>query len=663
MANQSGTLTSAQGYKTLDCSPGDSLAVTVISGSFTLEYPIGTVVASGSSTSGVYALGAGQCRIACRAGSLTFVLTDIADGGANIVAGGLVAGPAAAAANSALINAMLAQGGHMQLPPGKYYVTANALSATQPGTLRGAGKNNGAYFWATTNAASLAEQNAGTTLACTSQTGWILGIDVSGFKVEGIHFQNESAVNGAGIATAGGGIRIGSQLAATGMASAQANGTEILSCSTYGCYVGVDLYSSDAFIIQRNNIVNSVKAGIQINNLYNPNTALVYDYGDPTISGNQITSGVFSAGSTGILFLAGGGIRINDNKINGNGLGSAAYYMKFGVWFQPTSVANTSVFPFTGNSVEGIAGTGGACVKISHETTTANVAHFTITGNEFGVAPAALIIQGSSSGNLVGPGVFANNTCNGTTSSGAGANLSYCGGWVIGKNTWGSMANGEIAVKFGEVVVATEVEPQLIDGNLSAGQSIGYFVDASSTGSSFVGNALKKNTVRHKYTASLSFSTKSANPGPNVFYLAPASAAWVYAAYRIKVTLSGAMSGVGNLFYTGERIVARPLGAITLLSAHNAAALAAPGSDQVVVEGAAPGSIAGTIGSVVIASGSDAATAGLVIDYNITADTTALVLRVRHTAGSASGATNAFNGSLDVELMGVCCQASRYQTF
>ena len=77
--NQSGTLTSAQGYKTLDATPNDTLAITVASGTYSIENPPGTVIASAVSSSATYNLTAAQVRIACQAGSLSYVLTDSAD--------------------------------------------------------------------------------------------------------------------------------------------------------------------------------------------------------------------------------------------------------------------------------------------------------------------------------------------------------------------------------------------------------------------------------------------------------------------------------------------------------------------------------------------------------------------------------------------------------
>ena len=203
-----------------------------------------------------------------------------------------------AVANAMALAAAVAVGG-CSLPPGKFYVATNVVFAKSPGVMRGAGANNGAYFFSTTQAGSLAEQNAGTTLATTSRTGWLLGIDVSGFTVRDIHFQNESAVNGTGIATAGGGIRIGSQLAATGLPSSQANATTIEDCSFYGFWNDIDHYSADSYKLCNNNILNFVNAGISINNLYNPGTGNPSDYGDPIISGNQITSGLMLKGPAG----------------------------------------------------------------------------------------------------------------------------------------------------------------------------------------------------------------------------------------------------------------------------------------------------------------------------------------------------------------------------
>ena len=81
MANLSGSLTSANGIATITASPNDTLTVTPTSGSFTLEYPLGTVLASGISITTTYALTAGgQARLMCITGSVAYLLTDNPDG-------------------------------------------------------------------------------------------------------------------------------------------------------------------------------------------------------------------------------------------------------------------------------------------------------------------------------------------------------------------------------------------------------------------------------------------------------------------------------------------------------------------------------------------------------------------------------------------------------
>jgi hypothetical protein len=79
MANSNGALTSSQGTQTLDCSANDTIAVTPTAGSFTLEYPIGTVLANGIGVASTYTLGPGQCRLTCISGSIVYALTDNVD--------------------------------------------------------------------------------------------------------------------------------------------------------------------------------------------------------------------------------------------------------------------------------------------------------------------------------------------------------------------------------------------------------------------------------------------------------------------------------------------------------------------------------------------------------------------------------------------------------
>ena len=80
MANQNGSLTSGGGSATITASPNDTLTVTPTSGSFTLEYPLGTVLASGISATTTYPLTAGgQARLMCITGSVAYLLTDNPD--------------------------------------------------------------------------------------------------------------------------------------------------------------------------------------------------------------------------------------------------------------------------------------------------------------------------------------------------------------------------------------------------------------------------------------------------------------------------------------------------------------------------------------------------------------------------------------------------------
>ena len=81
MANQSGTLTSSNGFLTITGSPNDTLTITPTAGTFTLEYPLGTILASGVSATTTYAMTAGgQARLMCITGSVAYSLTDNPDG-------------------------------------------------------------------------------------------------------------------------------------------------------------------------------------------------------------------------------------------------------------------------------------------------------------------------------------------------------------------------------------------------------------------------------------------------------------------------------------------------------------------------------------------------------------------------------------------------------
>lgn len=74
-----GTITAAQGTQTISSSAYDQLTVTVSSGTYSVEYPIGTVIANGVTTTASYQLGGGGCRITVNTGSVGYSLEQIDD--------------------------------------------------------------------------------------------------------------------------------------------------------------------------------------------------------------------------------------------------------------------------------------------------------------------------------------------------------------------------------------------------------------------------------------------------------------------------------------------------------------------------------------------------------------------------------------------------------
>ena len=74
-----GTITAGQGTQTLGSSPYDQLTVTVSNGTYSVEYPIGTAIATGATATASYQLGGGQCRITVNSGSVDYSLDQIDD--------------------------------------------------------------------------------------------------------------------------------------------------------------------------------------------------------------------------------------------------------------------------------------------------------------------------------------------------------------------------------------------------------------------------------------------------------------------------------------------------------------------------------------------------------------------------------------------------------
>ena len=82
MANASGSITSAQGWVTIDCSLNDTITFTPSGGSYTVEYPARTTAIDASaSTQTLSVTAGGQARVLCISGSLAWARTDNNDGG------------------------------------------------------------------------------------------------------------------------------------------------------------------------------------------------------------------------------------------------------------------------------------------------------------------------------------------------------------------------------------------------------------------------------------------------------------------------------------------------------------------------------------------------------------------------------------------------------
>ena len=79
MPSKSGILTSYLGYLTLDATPNDTLSITPTAATYSIEYPVGTLLVSNSTASTTYTLGAGQCRLICNSGYLAYSLLDNPD--------------------------------------------------------------------------------------------------------------------------------------------------------------------------------------------------------------------------------------------------------------------------------------------------------------------------------------------------------------------------------------------------------------------------------------------------------------------------------------------------------------------------------------------------------------------------------------------------------
>jgi lysophospholipase L1-like esterase len=79
MANQTGTLTSSQGSAIIGTTANDVINFAPSAGTYTVEYPLGTVAISASTLSQSLSVSGGQVRVTCSVGSVSWTLVDSAD--------------------------------------------------------------------------------------------------------------------------------------------------------------------------------------------------------------------------------------------------------------------------------------------------------------------------------------------------------------------------------------------------------------------------------------------------------------------------------------------------------------------------------------------------------------------------------------------------------
>jgi len=80
MANQSGTLTSSQGSAFIGTTPNDVITFTPSSGTYTVEYPLGTTAIGASTSPQSLSVSGGQVRVTCATGSVSWSVSDGNDG-------------------------------------------------------------------------------------------------------------------------------------------------------------------------------------------------------------------------------------------------------------------------------------------------------------------------------------------------------------------------------------------------------------------------------------------------------------------------------------------------------------------------------------------------------------------------------------------------------
>jgi hypothetical protein len=336
-------------------------------------------------------------------------------------------GAAARAANAAILQAAFAIPGRWSLPRGKFYTAPFTITAQV--AIVGTGANNG---YGPVGSISANGSIANTTLATTSATAVLITVTATGCVFRDFDIANESVSN----PTAGAGIQWGTTI------SFPADGWRMNNVSVRGFYINVDNVSGCAWAMTDCLVYDPVQYGVRTNNVVSG------DEGDSVIHGCQIISGLrnVSGGVPAAVYVgSGGGLKFTSNKINSEppaNQGNSQF--KKGLMIELSSASG--VFVITGNSIEGLGGTGVIAALYVDNATNGGELRWGLvfTGNEVYTAGGQALLAklvGVSTRKISGA-IITNNSCYSCN----GVELSYTDAAIVGDNAFYNAPSGSAAV-------------------------------------------------------------------------------------------------------------------------------------------------------------------------------------------------------------------------
>jgi parallel beta-helix repeat protein len=421
-------------------------------------------------------------------------------------------------------DALPAAGGEIRLQPGRYVVTADAITFTKAVHLVGCGGSMQSKADGTPNAATVIE--------CSSATGVAINV-----TMDGANFTDLAVINtSAGVPTAGAGIKF---------SAGSGRWTRLRGVSIVKFWNNLQYDAGFYYQISDSTFLDAANYGCYFRNT----TALEGDHGDQGIVNSVITQ-LFTTrvGAAGIRWESGGGLRVVGCKINGGtqpGNSSAGRYTQ-PIRLAPTGTA-TGSFIIVGNSIEN---PGDMCVEIQPTDNTSQVGRIVITGNQFGGygGQGGVAVRGYTDGSAplyTNNVMIANNTFD---TCGIGIYLKNCTRITVGTNQFRNVTSGVI-------VEAGMTDYHVVPQHFTQDGLIIRDMPTAATNAHIAAN------VQHAYQREIPSTTSSSTYTTLYRVVVPA-----YGAGVLDIDYSGVVVGKGEFIASLRRIYSRGASGVVTLA-------------------------------------------------------------------------------------------------